>query len=139
MGDATRERIFLYGTLRRGGSRDILKYYEGAEFAGTARVRGMLHELGEYPGLRLLDGGGWVRGELFDVTPAALARLDEWEGIDASLPEQGEYRRIRMAVERDDGGQDWCWGYEIAPRNCEGRPVIPSGDWIAHAAASASG
>jgi len=44
MADAGRERIFLYGTLRRGGSRDARKFYEGAEFVAPARVRGVLHD-----------------------------------------------------------------------------------------------
>jgi gamma-glutamylcyclotransferase (GGCT)/AIG2-like uncharacterized protein YtfP len=132
---AGRERIFLYGTLRRGGSRDVLKHYGDVEFIGAARVRGVLHDFGEYPGLRLSDAEGWVKGELFDVTPAVLALLDEWEGIVPDATEQGEYRRIRMTVERDTREAESCWGYEIAPPNWEGRPVIASGDWTAHDAA----
>lgn len=134
-----RERIFLYGTLRRGGSRDVLEYYGDVKFVGAARVRGVLHDLADYPGLRLSEAAGWVRGELFDVTPAVLAQLDEWEGIDPASPEQGEYRRIRIAVDLDGGGEESCWGYEIAGRKSQGRPVIASGDWIAHAAARRRG
>ena len=124
------ERIFLYGTLRRGGTRDVLRHYEGAVFVGPARVRGVLHDLGDYPGLRLADDDGWVLGESFDVSARALALLDEWEGIG----ETDEYRRVRLSVVRDDA-VEICWGYEAAAWKCAGRPVIPSGDWLAHAAA----
>lgn len=131
---AGRERIFLYGTLRRGGSRDATRFYVGAEFVAAARVRGVLHDFGEYPGLRLGAEAGWVHGEIFEVTAQALAGLDEWEGIDPAAPDAGEYRRVRASVRREDGGDETCWIYEIAEARCAGRPVIASGDWIAHAA-----
>jgi gamma-glutamylcyclotransferase (GGCT)/AIG2-like uncharacterized protein YtfP len=130
-----RERIFLYGTLRREGSRDVRKFYGGAEFVAPAKVRGVLHDFDQYPGLRLAGDAGWVIGELFDVTPGTLTQLDEWEGIDPSVPDAGEYRRVRLVAEREDGAAKECWGYEIAREKCVDRPVISSGDWIAYAAA----
>jgi gamma-glutamylcyclotransferase (GGCT)/AIG2-like uncharacterized protein YtfP len=127
---AGRERIFLYGTLRRGGSRDATRFYAGAEFVAPARVRGVLHDFGEYPGLRLDAEAGWVRGEIFEVTPEALAGLDAWEGIDPAAPNAGEYRRVRVCVDREDGASEECWIYEARASVCAGRPVIVGGDWI---------
>lgn len=131
---AARERIFLYGTLRRGGSRDVLKFYGGVEFIGPARVRGELHDLGDYPGLRLAAGETWVRGELFAVTSETLVQLDEWEGIAPEAPAAGEYRRLRVMAESDAGDGSECWIYEISPTASHGRPVIAAGDWIAYRA-----
>lgn len=128
-------RIFLYGTLRRGGSRDATRFYDGAKFVGPARVRGALYDFGEYPGLRLAAEAGWVKGELFDVTPDALAGLDAWEGIDPAAPDAGEYRRVRAMVELADGVAGECWIYEARGSVCAGRPVVPGGDWIAHVGA----
>ncbi len=125
-----RERVFVYGTLRRGGSRDARVHYAGAEFVAAARVGGRMFDFGAYPGLRLEAGVGWVRGELFDVTPSALAGLDEWEGFDPAHPDAGEYCRVRVQAERDDGGIERCWIYEIAAELCASRPVITSGDWL---------
>jgi len=125
-------RIFLYGTLRRGGSRDVLKFYEGAAFVSVARLRGTLYDLGNYPGLILDDEADFVIGELFDVTVQALAGLDEWEGIDPSKPDAGEYRRLQTTVEKPDGSPQQCWVYEIRSEVCAGRPVIESGDWLSH-------
>ncbi|MGH8048384.1 MAG: gamma-glutamylcyclotransferase family protein [Chthoniobacterales bacterium] len=130
MGAGT-ERIFLYGTLRRGGTRDVLRHYGGAEFIGEARVRGVLHDFLDYPGLRLSADDVWVRGELFAVTAETLARLDEWEGIDPATPDDGDYRRVRLIVELDGAPQE-CWGYEARLEKVADRPVIESGDWIAH-------
>ncbi|HEY8900205.1 MAG TPA: gamma-glutamylcyclotransferase family protein [Chthoniobacterales bacterium] len=125
-----RARIFLYGTLRRGGSRDVQVFYPGADFVAPARVRGRLFDLEAYPGLRLDSSGEWVQGELFDVTAAALAGLDEWEGIDLADPEAGEYRRVRVDAMREDGTIERCWVYEVRVEICVGRPVIASGDWL---------
>jgi gamma-glutamylcyclotransferase (GGCT)/AIG2-like uncharacterized protein YtfP len=126
-----RERIFLYGTLRRGGTRDVQRFYGGAEFIGAARVRGVLHDFDDYPGLRLSADAGWVHGELFDVTTGTLSKLDEWEGIDSPAPDEGEYRRVRIAAD-SAGMPHECWAYEIAAGKAAGRPVIESGDWLAH-------
>lgn len=130
MNGEPRSRIFLYGTLRRGGSRDVTVHYDGAEFVASARLRGVLYHLGRYPGLRLDATADWVRGELFDVGPAALAGLDDWEGVEAADPEAGEYRRVRAMARVDGGADEPCWVYEICVERCAGRPVIASGDWL---------
>ena len=76
-------------------------------------------------------------GDLFDVTPAALVRLDEWEGIDPAAPDAGEYRRVRATVFRAAGPGEACWIYEVAEGRTAGRPVIASGDWLAREAGRA--
>lgn len=129
MGEAGGGRIFLYGTLRRGASRDATVFYEGVRFLGGARVRGRLHDFEEYPGLRLDDEADWVVGELFDVTAPALVALDEWEGITPDGT-TGEYRRIRVSAEREDGTRESCWVYEVSKARSAGCPVIASGDWM---------
>ncbi len=133
MDGSARVRLFVYGTLRRGGSRDATVHYEGVRFLASAGVRGRLHDLGDYPGLRLDPGAAWVRGEIFDVTAAALARLDEWEGIGASGSSSGEYRRVKTEAHRDDGGRQTVWVYEIAEARCAGAPLMPTGDWLSFA------
>ena len=44
-------RIFVYGTLKRGGRNHFL--LENAKFAGTGAVRGRLQDLGYFPALEL--------------------------------------------------------------------------------------
>lgn len=78
--------LFVYGTLKRGGANhDRLA---DQTFLGVARTRpGMtLYSLGEYPGLvRASDDLDGVTGELWAVDDAALARLDEFEGVHEGL------------------------------------------------------
>lgn len=81
--------IFVYGTLKRGGSNH--HFLTDQEFIGEAHtVPGFrLHELGGHPGMvpNPNDRDGVV-GEIWAVDEAALGRLDGLEGLD-----QGIYRR----------------------------------------------
>ena len=75
--------LFVYGTLRRGERNHA--HMRGCEFvaaAATAPVYVKL-DLGPYPGLVDAPAGQGesVPGEVFRAPPAALARLDEFEGV----------------------------------------------------------
>jgi gamma-glutamylaminecyclotransferase len=74
--------LFLYGTLKRGCRNHPLM--EGQEFLGPAETlpRYRLYDYGPYPCL-VEDGasGVAVRGELWRVDAAALARLDAFEEV----------------------------------------------------------
>lgn len=78
--------LFVYGTLKRGGANH--GWLDGQRFLGAARVAAgaTLYSLGEYPGLVTdpADREG-VIGELWAVEPAALARLDQFEGVAEGL------------------------------------------------------
>lgn len=125
-----KELVFVYGTLRRGGSNAFRM--EGADFRGAARVEGELHAITWYPGLTLKAGAGWVIGELYAVGPEQMAALDEFEGLSSGEVEGSEYRRVRVPVqlhETTEQEMTEAWAYEwIGPLN----PVnqILSGDWM---------
>ena len=53
--------VFVYGTLRRGGSNDITRLKPSPRYAGPSQVAGVLYHLGAYPGM-LLGGERWVVG-----------------------------------------------------------------------------
>lgn len=85
------ELLFVYGTLMRGHSAHRLMT-PGLRYLDSARAAGTLYDLGPWPGFR--PGQGVAEGELYAIDdPAALARLDDWEGIDPAAPEAGEYVR----------------------------------------------
>lgn len=119
-------RVFVYGTLRRGGRNDIHRYHPQPRWITSARVQGRLYHLGRYPGL-VLGEGDWVQGEVYEVTPEVLVQLDHLEGL---LPDPtGEYHRRSVTVETPHGPMA-CLVYEIDPSRIHGCAWIAHGDWL---------
>jgi gamma-glutamylcyclotransferase (GGCT)/AIG2-like uncharacterized protein YtfP len=124
------ELVFVYGTLRRGGSNAFRM--EAAEFVGRGRMEGRLHVISWYPGLVVGHGSGWVVGELYRVTPEHLGALDAFEGISAGEVEGAEYRRVVVPVLLEGAIFEEsveAWAYEWTGPVDEER-WIPSGDWL---------
>ena len=119
--------LFVYGTLRPTLARgEPARLIEGLRHRGTATVRGLLYDLGDYPGLVL--GEGTVRGDLLEVVSAEqLAALDAYEECDGSRP---LYRRELLPVIRADGVETLAWVYLYARPLAAARP-IPGGDYAA--------
>ena len=119
--------VFVYGTLRRGQANDINRLLPAPVYRGMARIRGVLYDLGPYPGVILGGSEGWVSGEVYAIPPELEQRLDLIEEV---APEpSGEYARRHIDVEVD-GQVLRCLVYEIAPTRTVGRPRIAHGDWL---------
>lgn len=119
--------VFVYGTLRRGGSNDIARFRPAPRFVAEAVITGTLYHLGGYPGA-VLGGTAALRGEVYAIEPALEAQLDVLEEV---RPDgKGEYRKREEPVEVG-GRMLLCLVYEIHPRRIVGRPAIGSGDWMA--------
>ncbi|KAL1550606.1 putative gamma-glutamylcyclotransferase [Salvia divinorum] len=96
--------IFTYGTLKQGFSNHGLiqemTATGDAAFVGAARTLPRLPLVcGPYrvPFLLNLPGRGHrVSGEIYAVSPAAVARMDELEGIG-----RGHYERLPIQIETD--------------------------------------
>ena len=123
--------VFVYGTLRRGGSNDITRLQPAPRFVGTAQVCGKLYDLGAYPGI-VLEGGGRVRGEVYAITPALERQLDEIECVYPQQSDEYFKRAISVDVSRPDGRvlDVMCICYEYNPRYLDGAALIASGDWM---------
>lgn len=106
-----------------------------AVLEGHGRIEGSLYDFGEYPGV-VLDGAGWVGGELYRVPDLAarLPALDRAEWYDPSDADKSLYVRRRVPVQLDDGAAREAWVYVLNdPGGPPGRGRrIPSGDWRAH-------
>lgn len=122
------ERIWVYGTLRRGASNHFR--VAGGRFVGEGRVPGRLYRIDWYPGLCLDAGAGEVVGEVFDVSAAVLRELDAFEGLAAGELEGAEYRRVRARVRLADGRETEAWVWEWLGPVDEARRVA-GGDWLA--------
>jgi gamma-glutamylcyclotransferase (GGCT)/AIG2-like uncharacterized protein YtfP len=125
--DTAPELVFVYGTLRRGGSNAFRM--DGAEFVGPATVGGVLYRISWYPGL-VLDGEGRVTGEVYRVGPELLRALDEFEGLAAGEIEGSEYRRVKVEALLGDEEEleVWVYGWKGSFNEDE---RIQSGDWLA--------
>lgn len=132
------ERVFVYGTLRSGGSNS--HRMQDAKLIGAARVNATLYRVDWYPGLKLKprvlqdsveDGANetsWVLGEIYEVDRGLMAELDAYEGA--------EYRRVSVEIQRLNVGKytrssdierAYVWEYiDDLPQS----RVIESGDWL---------
>jgi gamma-glutamylcyclotransferase (GGCT)/AIG2-like uncharacterized protein YtfP len=119
----TSELVFVYGTLRRGASNHWRM--EEAEFVTEAWVLGHLYLIDWYPGMVLDDDGVPVRGEVYRVDTALLAKLDEFEGVGG----EDEYARVKTEVRQDTGPgmEAWVWEYR---RDVRERKEIGPADWV---------
>ncbi|MBK1882620.1 gamma-glutamylcyclotransferase [Luteolibacter pohnpeiensis] len=113
------ELVFVYGTLRKGGSNEFRM--EGCRLIGSATVAGSIYRIDWYPGLLLHSGNGQVRGEVYEVGAASLKDLDAYEG--------DEYRRLKAKAQLQDGTlqEVWLWEWlgEVDPA-----AKITTGDWL---------
>jgi gamma-glutamylcyclotransferase (GGCT)/AIG2-like uncharacterized protein YtfP len=133
MADADDALIFVYGTLRPGGSAEARMTGHG-RWLGPARAAGRLYRIAHYPGFVAgadNDDGGRVTGALFeaDDPTALLAALDIYEGCGPDDPEPQEYRRARIAVAHD-GGVRRAWTY-VYTWPVDERAWIADGDFLA--------
>jgi gamma-glutamylcyclotransferase (GGCT)/AIG2-like uncharacterized protein YtfP len=116
---SARELVFVYGTLRRGGSNHFRM--SGSGFVAAATVRGRLYRIDWYPGLVLDKAGDEISGEVYAVGPERMDQLDEFEG--------GEYRRASVAVRSTSGETMHAWAWEWR-ESVEGLERITDGDWL---------
>ena len=128
--------LFVYGTLRRGGSNDIARIAPGAMFVSVARVRGRVYDVnGRWPSLVLDDNAGWVTGEIYRVPAHAWTALDALE--DPVTPKRSDGAYFKVEAEADCGGRlDGVTVYTANPAVTRLTQPIESGDWIAYAEAN---
>lgn len=115
--------LFIYGTLKRGASNHAV--LADQTYLGDARtVPGFrLLLVADYPGLvRDPTDTRGVQGELWSVTPVALARLDAFEGVPEKL-----YRR--EIIKLLPPSEETVAHTYLYLRNTRGRRPIVSGNW----------
>jgi gamma-glutamylcyclotransferase (GGCT)/AIG2-like uncharacterized protein YtfP len=114
------QRVFVYGTLMRGGSNH--RYLHGQRFVaeGETEPRYALYDLGGYPGMvETTDEPASVPGEIWEVSAECLAELDLLESID-----EGEYARVWLK-EVDAFCYLYQWPVDLASRLAGDRWSLP--------------
>ena len=117
--------VFVYGTLRRGEDNDITRLRPAPRFVGLAHIAGTMYDMGAYPGVRL-GGTSLVFGEVYEISPALEAVLDEIEEVYPQERDEYVKRVIPVSVQ---GRVLSCIVYEIGLRYVHGKAVLPDGDW----------
>jgi gamma-glutamylcyclotransferase (GGCT)/AIG2-like uncharacterized protein YtfP len=126
--------LFVYGTLLPGtASETIGSILRRVRRVGEASVRGVLHDMGNYPAFTLDPRGeSIVRGELLIVpSPAAWMRLDLYEGFNRANPQLSLFRRQPCIATKADGEEVECSIY-VYNRDVSNSAQIPSGCWRTH-------
>ncbi|WP_117238103.1 gamma-glutamylcyclotransferase family protein [Thermus sediminis] len=120
------ERVFAYGTLKRGERNHFLVVpYLHRVLPGRVWGFRLFHlpqgEKRPYPYPAMVPGEGWVDGEVLFLDLEALPLLDE-------LEEEGvEYRRVQVQAETPEGLIP-AWAY-LYLGDLEGARPLPPGAW----------
>jgi len=129
--------VFVYGTLKPGGTyhqQFCAPYLKNLQ---PAQVRGLLYDLPTLGYPAMTTGEGWVKGYLFTLDETAMAGLDYLEGYTPDGYEtlhgdddfEEEYMRQRATVFDLAGrpmGEAWVYVMGQLP---DGAIFLPEGNW----------
>ncbi len=115
--DTPAQRVFVYGSLRRGQSHHRL--LGDAPFLGTHTTEPVftMLDLGPYPGV-VCGGVTAVVGEVYAIGYRMLERLDQWEDYPLT------YDRRRISTRYGDA---WIYLYRSKDSDAD---TVASGDWV---------
>jgi gamma-glutamylcyclotransferase (GGCT)/AIG2-like uncharacterized protein YtfP len=127
--EGARHLVFIYGTLRRGGSNHFRM--AGADFIASGSITGRMYRIDWYPGLVLDPAGYEIQGEVYSVDADLLSALDSFEGLAAGEIEGSEYRRLETTVVQHDSRTVRAFVWEWLGIVDETQR-ISGGDWLAN-------
>jgi gamma-glutamylcyclotransferase (GGCT)/AIG2-like uncharacterized protein YtfP len=123
--------IFVYGTLLQPANPYARYLTEHCSYISSGKVKGVLYDIGEYPGLTLNDKANcFSYGSIYkmDDPVTILQVIDEYEGVGPGEDQPNLYRRVSMAVETPSGILDaWVYLYNLPVNGLE---PIPSGNYL---------
>jgi gamma-glutamylcyclotransferase (GGCT)/AIG2-like uncharacterized protein YtfP len=120
--------VFVYGTLRKGGSNHFRM--AGVDFVGEGKISGRMYKMDWYPAL-VCGGETSVNGELYRVSDEVLRHLDFFEGITPDASEPREYRRVKTLVSLNNGASEEAWVWEWAGE-LGSALALDGDDWLAY-------
>ena len=127
-----RLHLFVYGSLRSEFKNPMYEYIERFfTFAGKAKVKGKLFDLGDYSAGVSSNEDYFITGELYHAKDEnefywAMGQLDDYEGIKVESGEVPLFRREMTEVYLNDQiDHAWIYWYNGDVGNS---PMIDSGD-----------
>jgi gamma-glutamylcyclotransferase (GGCT)/AIG2-like uncharacterized protein YtfP len=124
--------LFVYGSLRKGFQSEAYQYISTYfELVGTAKTKGFLIDMGDYPAGIPTDSENYIIGELYKLKNEnefnwAFAQIDDYEGVIVEANEVPGYERIITKVVQEEATVS-AWVY-WSTAAVNGKPVITSGD-----------
>lgn len=112
------ERVFVYGTLKRGGYNHYILNSSIFEQEIKTKEKYSMYSMGAFPFVLLAESLVQITGEVFSVTEEVLKRLDILEGY--------PYFYNREQILLEDGTRAWI--YYLQEKDYE-YPIIASGVW----------
>lgn len=126
------QQLFVYGSLRSGFNHPAYAYISTHfTLAGSAKVKGKLYDLGDYPAALPANDEYYIIGELYQLKEEqefswAIAQIDDYEGINPEPGETALYKRELTTVYINDHTTTaWIYWYN---NTIEDKPLIASGD-----------
>lgn len=126
------DRVFVYGSLRRGESLHGHIKKAGLRYLGRGTIRARLYDLGEYPGAVASHAStDVVQGELYLAAQPdhQLPVIDEIEEFDPNRPGRSLFLRNRATVRLRDGRRVRAWVYFLPREPAKARRL--GGDYAA--------
>ena len=126
------QQLFVYGSLRSGFNHPAYAYISTHfTLVGSAKVKGKLYDLGEYPAALPTEDEHYIIGELYQLKEEqefswAIAQIDDYEGINPEPGEAALYKRALTTVYIN--GQTTTALIYWYSNDIEGKPLIASGD-----------
>lgn len=112
-------RIFVYGTLKRGGINHHFLRRARHVVATHTLLRFTMVSCGPFPAI-VADGRREVYGEVYEVDQATLRELDKLEDV------PNLYERVPITLADGSAAEAWV----MRPEDAADFPVIPSGRWM---------
>lgn len=127
------DKLFVYGSLLHNFNSVIGQFLKSnAHFLGEVYVKGVIFDLGQYPGLVVNPNGDkLVYGHLLQLSAPeqVFVTLDNYEGIQPERPGHSEYRRALIELESNAMQIDQAWSY-VYNLPTTGLKEIPSGNYV---------
>ncbi len=99
-----RERLFVYGTLRKGLYNYYQYLHENSDFQGYAYIKGCLMEThsGDMPAY-LMEGEDMILGEIYEISQETLSIIDKLANYTENHVSSNTYIRQKEYVYNEKG------------------------------------
>jgi gamma-glutamylcyclotransferase (GGCT)/AIG2-like uncharacterized protein YtfP len=122
--------LFVYGSLLSTGNEFAAYLNANSRLYGTAKFKGLLYDIGEYPGAILSPPNAYeITGQICQLNSPekALEILDAYEGFGPKQLQPNLFIRELLTVETINGPVS-CWLY-LYNLPIDGLTLIPSGNY----------